>query len=129
MAITNIKSVTNHHSTTWYVRNREHEDDTGGVDQYAPINARGTFFHDMWIPWADGEGDVRGVHRIVITTVPQDPLPPGEFTIFQSGDFVWFSRDGSFANRQPVPGNSTVGGDRSVEISGTNLDDAEVRFF
>jgi hypothetical protein len=43
------------------------------------------------------------------------------YTIWQRGDYVYYSLDDQFGTGRLVPGNSTVNGDRSVEITASDI--------
>jgi hypothetical protein len=84
----------------------------------------------MWIPWCVNQADFEWGHKILITPAVAAPPVPIFFAIWQEGDYVRYSLNGLFAkNGLLVPGNCTVGGDRSVEIVGPDVTHADLRFF
>ena len=140
MPVTAIKSIRNGTGVGCYVRNLENPNDTDRNGQPHALAPGEVWQCNMWIPWADtqdqfdhGSGIGKGPAHINITFVwssLEDAPPPHEFAIWQSGDYVRYSKNLSWVNNgQLVPGNSTVGGDRSVDIVGTDGQDADVNFY
>lgn len=130
MGVTAIKSISNRHATElYYVSNLEHPADTGGEGKTLQIQPGETKACNMWIPWCTSQNDFDNNHRIIIVPLAFDVIPV-TFTIWQDGDYVRYSKDGLFhENGDFVPGNCTVNGDRSVDIIGNSLDDADLVFY
>jgi len=81
----------------------------------------------MWIPWCVNQADFDNHHKIIL--VPVSNSLPVIFSVWQQGDYVRYSRDGLFhQDGELVPGNCTVGGDRSVDIVGPDLAHADLVF-
>lgn len=131
MGVTAIKSIANRTGrTVYHVYNMENPDDTGGIGRYIEIGPGENRRVNMWIPWCDNQSGLERGRRIVLEALgtieqelPSSPARdaganPESFSIWQSGDYVYFSLDDSFESAQLVGGNSTVNGDRSVEITG-----------
>jgi hypothetical protein len=130
MAVTAIRSIRNLVKGQVYnVRNQEQPNDTGGRGNALSVNGGEVVACNMWIPWCNNQADFDNHHKIIIVPTAVNVLPV-LFAIWQQGDYVRYTRDGLFHNNGAlVPGNSTVGGDRSVEIRGTGLFDADLRFY
>jgi hypothetical protein len=131
MGITAIKSISNLHETElYYVKNHEHPDDTGGKGQALAVQPGETIACNMWIPWCTSNDEFsKWHHRISIVPLALNTFPV-EFNIWQQGNYVRYSKNGLFQdNGNLVPGNCTVNGDRSVEITGTSLYDADIKFY
>lgn len=126
MGVTAIKSIANRViGVTYFVRNLENPNDTGGEGQYLGIGPGENRPVNMWIPWCDNQVDFRNGKRITLEAVGTiESGNPDSFTIWQSGNYVYFSLDDMFESGQLVAGNSTINGDRSVEITS-----AGVRFY
>jgi hypothetical protein len=122
MGVTAIKSIANQVVNVPYiVRNLETPSDTGGEGKYLEIWPGQNRRVNMWIPWCDNQTDFGNGKRITLEALGSSqqeyPEAPDSFTIWQSGDYVFFSRDDTFESGELVAGNSTVNGDRSVEIT------------
>ena len=124
MAITSIRSFRNLiGGETYGVRNNEESQEPLIV---ASGEAKAC---NMRIPWCNNQGEFDKNHYIISAPYVQGTVP-ARFAIWQEGDYVRYSRDSFFKpDGNLVPGNCTVGGDRSVEIVGTNIYDADLRFF
>ena len=134
MGVTAIKSIANHVTgVTYLVRNLENPNDTGGEGQYLAIGPGENRPVNMWIPWCNNRTDFSNGKRITLealgtiqqevsgTTQQELSALPNSFTVWQRGDYVYFSLDDTFDSGQLVEGNSTVNGDRSVEITSASL--------
>jgi hypothetical protein len=134
MGVTAIKSIANRVTgVTYLVRNLENPNDTGGEGQYLTIGPGENRRVNMWIPWCNNQVDFGNGKRITLEalgTIQQEAsgtiqqelsANPDSFTIWQRGDYVYFSLDDRFETGQLVAGNSTVNGDRSVEITSGSL--------
>ena len=130
MGVTAIKSIKNNNATgAYYIKNLEHPSDTNGPDGPMKAAPGQNITCNMWIPWCTSQTDFYNNHRIIIVPFSNDPHAV-TLTIWQQGDYVRYSRDGGFHdNGTLVPGNSTVNGDRSIEITGTNVLDVDLRFY
>ena len=139
MAITSIRSILNSTESDCYIRNFETPDDTGGDGKFITLEAGETLTCDMWIPWAGNQHEFdhgsslfKGPAHIDISFSSSTDIAPSlhHFSIWQQGDYVHYSKDGTWENDGfLVPGNNTVGGDRSVEIVGDAGEDADLRFY
>src|SRR5262245_3561729 len=109
MAITSIRSIRNFVAgSTYVVRNQETKDPALSVDSGRAVTCK------MPIPWCDNQAQFDNMHKIVMSPIATGRVPI-TFTIWQQGDYVRYSKDGLFHNDGDlVPGNCTVGGDRSV---------------
>jgi hypothetical protein len=134
MGVTAIKSIANRvPGVTYLVRNLENPNDTGGEGQYLSIGPGDNRRVNMWIPWCNNQIDFGNGKRITLEalgTIQQEvsgstqqglSAIPASFTVWQRGDYVWFSLDDRFETGQLVAGRSTVDGDRSVEIENGSL--------
>ncbi len=84
----------------------------------------------MWIPWCNSQADFDANHAILMSPIAFGQPTAVFFAIWQQGDYVRHSKDGRFyPDGALVPGNATVNGDRSVEITGTTLFDTEIKFY
>ena len=130
MAITAIRAVRNLLlNDVYFVRNQEQPNDTGGKGHALEVDPGAVLTCNMWIPWCRSQEDFDWHHKIIVVPVVNDQIPV-VFNIWQEGDYVRYSRDGLFkSNGDLVPGNCTVGGDRSVEIVGDDAFNADLRFF
>jgi hypothetical protein len=128
VAVTAIRSVRNHvPGSLYHVRNQENPNDTGGRGHSLDVQAGNVVKCNMWIPWCVNQQDFANHHKIIL--VPTSNRPTVTFSVWQHGDYVRYSRDGLFdADGELVPGNCTVGGDRSVDIVGADLDHADLVF-
>jgi hypothetical protein len=118
MAVTPIRLVRNTTTHDAFVLNHEHPDDTPG-QQGVGLGPGGIFECNMWVPWAGDAGQYNhgshiggGPAHISITVGDQ------EFDIWQDGDYVCYSCNVGYipGAQTPVPGNSSVGADRNVDI-------------
>src|SRR4051812_14831306 len=130
MAVTAIRSVRNKVPGEQYsIRNQENPNDTGGKGKSLDVPPNQVVSCNMWIPWCVNQNDFNNHHKIIIVPLAFNTIPI-TFNVWQEGDYVRYSRDGLFhKNGDLVPGNSTVGGDRSVEIIGSGLHDADLMFY
>jgi len=140
MPVTAIKSITNQIDKVVFVKNRETPSDTGGEGHQLPVAPGDTLQCNMWIPWANtqyeydnGSGVGKGPAHILISinwsSVDGTPEPP-EFSIWQQGAYVRYSPQRSWSkDGKLVRGNSTVGGDRSVTVTGGTYTNADLEFF
>jgi hypothetical protein len=127
MAVTAIKLITNRNLTQIYiVMNRENPWDTGGPSGLKI--ALGTDLRcNTWIPWCDSQKDWALFHSIRIFTGRNDIFPI--FNIWQQGNYIRYSKDDQFYDSGDiVPGNSSIGRDCTVEITGNTFADADLRF-
>ena len=115
MAVTNIRSIENRASAGIAVNNVENRSTNPPNDV---IVEGGTFQSSMWIPWCSSEKDYPAHHiEIRLQSAPVNSIPA--LSIWQDGDYVRWSTNGAYhPNANLVPGNSTVGGDRSVSVLG-----------
>jgi hypothetical protein len=130
MAVTAIRSIRNRVTggAEYHVRNQENPNDTGGRGHDLTVRSGQVIQCNMWIPWCVSQNDFDNHHKILIVPTAFQTIP-AFFSIWQQGDYVRYSRDGLFhANGDLVPGNSTAGGDRSVDIVGTTIEDADLVF-
>lgn len=110
------------------IRNRESPGDTNGEGRSVPIpanNERDYFQCAMWIPWFnEGEFD----NKVI------------EISLFEGGGgghvttLKIYQRDGYIYYRQGetdylVSGNGHEGGDRTVDVTGTSADNADLTFY
>lgn len=125
-AITNIRDFTNNSSRDLFLLNLENPEDTDGSAKRLPPHG-GVYAHDMWIPWyaaeETGAGDLFGRHHIALW----DRADLGAAPVF----FLWQDfgigracvRYATTAKRgpedlgDPVPGDSAIGGDRSLVVT------------
>jgi hypothetical protein len=78
----------------------------------------------MSIPWCDDQVDFDNGERIVLEaldTIEQELRVTSSYAIRQSGHYVYVSLDDRFDSAQLVAGNSTINGDRSVELTSTGV--------
>ena len=131
MGITAIKSIANRHeNSVYYVRDLENPNATGGTGKVLQVDVGQTVQCNMWIPWCWSETQFINDHRRILIAPPAFNEIPVRFNIWQQGDYVRYSTDGLFhSDGTLVPGNATINGDRSVEITGTTIFDADLRFF
>ena len=131
MGITAIKSIANRHENeVYYVRNLENPNTTGGTGKSLQVGVGSTVQCNMWIPWCISETEFITYRRHILISPLAFGVIPVVFAIWQQGDYVRYSTDGLFySDGTLVPGNATINGDRSVEITGTTLFDADLRFF
>lgn len=84
--------------------------DGENTDNSFTLNVGESKEHSVWIPWVFNQGDmgksirVLGNERVL-------------YYIFQSGNTVWWSRDGQKNHGRPVPGDSSVNGRRTVTLT------------
>jgi hypothetical protein len=133
VAITTIRSIANLTDVIYTVQNLERPGDTGGEGEFLAIEPRGNIPVRMWIPWCDNQGDYNANHRIAFDSLGtiEQPLSGGPdqattpslpfFAVWQSGDYVFYAVDDVFDHGRLVPGNCTIGGERSVEITATGV--------
>ena len=140
MAITAIKSVKNSVDNLFYVKNVENPNDTGGIGHALEVPPGQTIVCNMWIPWCDtqdqfdhgsslGKGPAHILISFLWSSTQGGPIPP-QFAIWQQGDYVRYSRNALFKrDGDLVMGNNTVGGDRSVEVTGSDMQSAQLWFY
>ena len=126
MGVTQIRSIANEDpATTYIVFNRENPDDTGGPGQHLIINPGDNVQVRMWIPWCDNQKDFDDGHRIDFEALGESghvpPVTPNSYSVWQSGDYIYYSLDDNVGNRRLVAGNSTINGDRSLAVTGTQI--------
>ena len=143
MPVTAIRSIRNSTPEGLGVANLENPSDTGGGKGSSLNVLPGQVIEcNIWIPWADSYSDFlhgkwplfRGPAHILIlyawasTQDPQDP-PPNAFAVWQQGDYVRYTKNMQWSDNGPlVPGNSTVGGDRSLEVVGGTIWQSDLVF-
>lgn len=130
MAVTAIRSIRNGHETdVYFVRNHENPNDTGGQGNVLTIPLGETVQCNMWIPWCNSQEDFDNRHRISIMPVAFNFIPV-IFAIWQQGDYVRYSKNGLFKDDGDlVAGNNTIGGDRAIQIVGSDPKDADLVFY
>ena len=127
MGVTAIKSISNRAEIPYHVRNRENPGDTGGDGEYLAIYPGEDRSVNMWVPWCDNATDYAHDKNILFEAIGSSDQPDqaGEsFSVWQSGDYIYCSTEDRFDSGGLVSGNATVNGDRSVEITGS-----EIRFY
>jgi hypothetical protein len=80
------------------------------TDNSFSLNVAEAKEHSVWIPWVFNQGDMWKSIRVL---GDQKVL----YTIFQSGNTVWWSRDSQKNHARPVPGDSSVNGRRTVTLT------------
>ena len=130
MGVTAIKSIKNSNATgAYYIKNLEHPSDTTGPNGPMKVAPGQNISCNMWIPWCTSQTDFYNNHRIILVPFSNDGNAR-VIAIWQQGDYVRYSLNDTFQNNGTlVPGNSTVNGDRSIEITGTNVLDADIKFY
>ncbi|TCC53453.1 hypothetical protein E0H75_07115 [Kribbella capetownensis] len=126
MGVTAIKSVANTVAGALYiVRNLETPSDTGGEGKYLEVWSGQNRRVNMWVPWSDNQTDFGNGKRITFEALidsQDDPSNlPDSYNLWQSGDYLYFSRVDRFDSGEIVHGNSTINGDRSLEITTTGI--------
>jgi hypothetical protein len=128
MGVTAIRSIANQARVTYLVQNRENPNDTGGAGGSLRLDPGDNLPVNMWIPWCDNSTDFNNGKNILFeaigTSQEAEAFNPASFTIWQSGNYIYYSTDDTFNSGRLVGGNSTINGDRSVEITSS-----EVRFY
>ncbi|MBA2736764.1 MAG: hypothetical protein H0U50_08270, partial [Pyrinomonadaceae bacterium] len=120
--VTNIKEIVNNTSGIVTVRKIETTDDiyTSPNETTKDIPVNGVWSGDMWIPWANNKDEFLR-HTIMLEIKIPDGNHAGayrliEFFIWQSGDFVRFTkmkssmRESYVDNAPKVPGVAKVDG-------------------
>jgi len=126
VAVTAIRSIRNSNGDSYFVKNNENPNDTGGPGKSLGVASGQTVPCNMWIPWCTSEADFEGGHFIIMSPVAFNEVPV-VFVIWQEGDYVRYSKDGLFhPNGDLVPGHASVGGDHDVQIVGLNKFDADL---
>jgi hypothetical protein len=130
MSVTAIRAITNVNlSQVYVVKNLANPNDTGGNGQGLTIAVGTAVQCNMWIPWCASEKDWANRQRINITPIAINVFPI-LFNIWQHGDYIRYSKDGLFhSDGDIVPGNSTIGRNCTLEITGTSFADADLRFY
>lgn len=141
MPVTVIRYIRNTTGVKWSVLNLENTDETSedGKASYS-LYPGGSWSCNIRIPQVEAGYEMvlgKDRHIMIITPQPKSDLRTArQFVVWQHGDRVRYSvQDGLSTSRTlsgsgtPVPGNNNVGGDRSVDIVGTDRFDADLRFY
>ena len=141
MPVTVIRSIRNSTEVRWSITNLENpaETEEGGRASYS-LYPGDTWLCSIRIPSPEGEWQFnsgsprnpnsRGAYILIMTPRPMELAVSRKFAVWQQGNHVRYSTDASWSENGPlVPGNNTAGGDKGVEIVGTNRFDAELRFY
>ena len=125
MGVTAIKSISNRADVLYYVQNRENPNDTGGQGNYLEIYPGDHRAVNMWIPWCDNAIDFGQGKNIlfeaIVTAEQGEQFHPESFAIWQSRDHIYYSVDDRFDSGRLVAGNATINGDRSVEVTNSEI--------
>src|SRR6266704_7190972 len=140
MPVTVIKFIRNATGARWSVLNLENPDETSeGSKASHTLYPGGSWSCDIRIPQVDAGYEVKlgqgSGHIMIITPRPRSDLATTrQFAVWQQGNHVrysvydgWSGKGTRSDNGPPVPGNNNVGGDRSIDIVGTDRFDADLQ--
>ncbi len=119
--VTNVKEIINNTSTILYVFKLEPKlgnPYSGNHSSEIAANG-GVWTGDIWIPWVNNEQDSRDRWMGVVnnTSTGNNTSNHIEFFIWQTGEFVRYSKKQYIQNAPKVPGEAKSGGDRRLIIS------------
>lgn len=139
MSVTVIKFIRNATQTKWHICNFENPAQTEEMGKASTTIYPGEGWPcSIQIPQTRADyqfsGNVGDSHTIGIWTAQSGAdLAVRQFAVWQLGDNIWYSKEelnGKWSSKGTLaPGKSAVGGDRSVEIVGTDRFDADLRFY
>ncbi len=118
--VTNVKEIINNTSITLEVSKFEPRlGNPYSGDHSREIAANGgVWTGDIWIPWVNNEQDSRDRWMgIYYASTGNNRTNHIEFFIWQTGEFVRYSKKQYIQNAPKVPGESKSGGERRLIIS------------
>lgn len=118
--VTNVKEIINNTSMIITVSKSEPKNGNPySIDYTYEMPAKGgTWSGDMWIPWVNNERDSRDRRMEIgyFTGEDNNKTFHSIFYIWQTGDYVRYSKELYVENAPKVPGESKSGGERRLII-------------
>lgn len=127
MGVTAIKLLRNQTGERLNIQDLENPSHDGNHAIAQPHSDAGC---NMWIPWCIGSDQWAGHHIEVAVLNPSLPIMKKFLWIWQNGDYVRDSTDGSWHSRDAImDGESGVNGDRILVVTSVNPVQAHLELF